>query len=157
MECNAYFWMSLLFHFLCFFPSFAYIVFGRIYFLHLACRRAPVARCDSFCREICSSAEFADRVIALHMAAASLLLPWLWQVSFLAWLWSSEFSFLRDLWDFSFFLYYFLQVPIHIHFLSLPLQWLVAREIWGIINNKTERDRSLPCLVPWGSWEAAFY
>lgn len=126
-------------------------------FPSFGCRRAPVARCDSFCREICSSAEFADRVIALHMAAASLLLPWLWQVSFLAWLWSSEFSFLRDLWDFSFFLYYFLQVPIHIHFLSLPLQWLVAREIWGIINNKTERDRSLPCLVPWGSWEAAFY
>lgn len=36
-----------------------------------------------------------------------------------------------------------MKLPIHIHFLSLPLQWLVAREIWGIINNKTERDRSL--------------
>lgn len=58
--------MFLLFCSLDFLPSFAYIVFGRMYFLHLTSREGL----HSFYSQLCSSAEFADGVIAVHAAPA---------------------------------------------------------------------------------------
>ena len=66
--------------------------------------RACVAGCGSLCSQFCSSTAFADGVIAVHVAPAAFVTA-LTGCFLLTWLWSSEFSFLRNsLWFLALFL-----------------------------------------------------